>query len=173
RVAGSLDARARRIPGRIGADKKKGGGELLPGNMHARRCIGGAGPARDEADAWSPGRLAAGFRHDGGPALLPANGDGDIAVVEGVERRNIALAGHAKHVAHPVNDELVDENFGGRPGAVIGAHHASPMALPLAFTPCRKRAPWAKWCNRLVWRFRSPHHSCSDSEMRTSEPKPH
>src|ERR1700741_3059399 len=26
---------------------------------------------------------------------------------------------------------------------------------------------------RLVWRFRSPHHSCSESEMRTSEPKPH
>ena len=25
----------------------------------------------------------------------------------------------------------------------------------------------------LVWRFRSPHHSCSESEMRTSEPKPH
>src|SRR5205823_5104699 len=24
---------------------------------------------------------------------------------------------------------------------------------------------------RLVWRFRSPHHSCSESEMRTSEPK--
>src|SRR5262249_19301291 len=26
---------------------------------------------------------------------------------------------------------------------------------------------------KLVWRFRSPHHSCSESEMRTSEPKPH
>src|SRR5262249_41686380 len=26
---------------------------------------------------------------------------------------------------------------------------------------------------QLVWRFRSPHHSCSESEMRTSEPKPH
>src|SRR5258706_7711339 len=25
----------------------------------------------------------------------------------------------------------------------------------------------------LVWRFRSPHHSCRESEMRTSEPKPH
>src|SRR5262249_9362058 len=26
---------------------------------------------------------------------------------------------------------------------------------------------------RVVWRFRSPHYSCSESEMRTSEPKPH
>src|SRR5262245_13372037 len=25
----------------------------------------------------------------------------------------------------------------------------------------------------LVWRFRSPHHSLGESEMRTSEPKPH
>src|SRR5882757_1053015 len=25
----------------------------------------------------------------------------------------------------------------------------------------------------LVWRFRSPHHSCSESEIRTSESKPH
>src|SRR5262249_14632952 len=25
----------------------------------------------------------------------------------------------------------------------------------------------------LVWRFISPHHFCSESEMRTSEPKPH
>jgi cytosine deaminase len=25
----------------------------------------------------------------------------------------------------------------------------------------------------LVWRFRSPHHSCGESDMRTSEPKPH
>src|SRR6516164_2193563 len=25
----------------------------------------------------------------------------------------------------------------------------------------------------LVWRFRSPHHSFRESEMRTSEPKPH
>ena len=25
----------------------------------------------------------------------------------------------------------------------------------------------------LVWRFRSPHHSCREFVMRTSEPKPH
>jgi hypothetical protein len=30
-----------------------------------------------------------------------------------------------------------------------------------------------KFAIRLVWRFRSPHHSYSESEMRTSEPKPH
>src|SRR5262249_11124507 len=25
----------------------------------------------------------------------------------------------------------------------------------------------------LVWRFRSSHHSCGESDVRTSEPKPH
>src|SRR5262249_59185531 len=51
---------------------------------------------------------------------------GDIAVVKGIERREIALAGHAKHVPHSMHDELIDQNFGGGPRAVIGAHHASP-----------------------------------------------
>src|SRR5262249_62219420 len=105
-----------------------GRAELRPRVAAAWGRIGGAGPARDEADAGPPGHLAAGFRHDRGPALLPANGDGDIAVVEGIERREIALPGHAKHVTNPVNDELVDQNFGGRPRAVIGAHPASPVA---------------------------------------------
>src|SRR5262249_61432745 len=98
----------------------------------------------------------------GGRALLAANGDGDIGVVEGIERRDVALAWHAKHVAHPVDHELVDQNFGGRPGAVIGAHPASPMALPLAFTPCRKRAPWAKSCSRArSRRFAAKETPCS------------
>src|SRR5262249_7433118 len=112
-------------------------------------------------------------RHDRGPALLPANGDGDITVVEGIERREITLPGHAKHVTNPVNDELVDQNFGGRPRAVIGAHHASPVACrSLLHHPASARRE-QNCLTALVWRFRSPHHSCSDSEMRTSEPKPH
>ena len=46
----------------------------------------------------------------------------DVAVVEGVERGEIALARHAEHVPHAVDDELVDQDFAGGPGAVIGAH---------------------------------------------------
>ncbi len=113
------------------ADEQDQRGRILPRDMHARRRIGGAGPARDEADARPAGRLAAGFRHDGGAALVPADGDRDVAVVEGVERRDIALARHAEHVAHAVDDELIDQNFAGRPGAVIGAHDASPGSAVL------------------------------------------
>ena len=39
------------------------------------------------------------------------------------------------------------------------------------------RAPAARSAKirqgQVVWRFRSPHHFCGKSEMRTSEPKPH
>jgi hypothetical protein len=94
--------------------------------MKPRRRIGGTGPAGDKADAGPSRRLAASFCHDGGAALVPANGDGDIAVMKGIERREIALAGHAKHVPHSMHEELIDQNFGGGPRAVIGAHHASP-----------------------------------------------
>jgi hypothetical protein len=90
--------------------------------MHSRRRIGGAGSTGDEADAGPTGGLALGFRHDRRPALLPADGDGDIAIVAGVESGDIALARHAEHLTHAMNDELIDQNFGGRPGAVIGAH---------------------------------------------------
>ena len=37
---------------------------------------------------------------------------------------------------------------------------------------CWPSAAQTRTC-QLVWRFRSPHHSCRESEMRTSEPKPH
>src|SRR6266852_723053 len=119
------------------ADEQNERGGILPRDMHSRRRIGSAGPTRHEADAGPPGRLAAGFRHDRGSALLPANGDGDIAVVESIERREIALPGHTKHVSHPVNDELVDQNFGGRPCAVMA--RLTRLPWPAArFTSCRK-----------------------------------
>src|SRR5262245_16329576 len=34
-------------------------------------------------------------------------------------------------------------------------------------------APSDGMAEPLVWRFGSPHHFCSEPEMRTSEPKPH
>src|SRR5262249_34937181 len=94
-------------------------------------CVSSAGTARDEADARPPRCLAAGFRHDRGATLVTANRNRDIAVVKRIERRNIALAGYAEYVLRPVHDQLVDQNFSGRPRSLIGAHHASPIPLPL------------------------------------------
>jgi uncharacterized membrane protein YfcA len=65
-------------------------------------------------------------------------------------------------------------------GIKWGAHQASWVLpatmvtiwiglLALSLNPRR----WSDLLSdELVWRFRSPHHSCRDSEMRTSEPKP-
>ena len=47
----------------------------------------------------------------------------------------------------------------------------SPTAATTAATSARTTTTGTG--TRLVWRFRSPHHSCGESEMRTSEPKPH
>src|SRR5262249_28397640 len=53
------------------------------------------------------------------------------------------------------------------PAASLG----SALKLP-PFLESRRREI-EKALPALVWRFRSPHHPCSESEMRTSEPKPH
>ena len=46
----------------------------------------------------------------------------DLAVVEGVERGEIALARHAERVFHAMRDQLIDQDFAAGPGAVIGFH---------------------------------------------------
>ena len=95
---------------------------ILARDVDAGRGIGGAGPAGDEADAGPAGRLADRLRHHRRAALLPAHGDGEIAVVKRVERRKIALARHAEHVAHAVNAQLIDQNLGGGAHIVLSAH---------------------------------------------------
>lgn len=75
--------------------------------MHTNGSIGGAGPTGDEADAWLAGEFAIGR-----PALLPANDELDrtLGIVEGVKRRQVALAGHAEDAFHTVDPEGVDKD---------------------------------------------------------------
>ena len=61
-----------------------------------------------------------------GAGLLPAHRDGDIAVMECVQHREIALAGHAEDMLHAVDAQLVDQNFGGTAQIVLGAHFTLP-----------------------------------------------
>src|ERR1700731_1380561 len=49
----------------------------------------------------------------GGAAFLAADGDRDRTVMHGIERRDIALSRHAKHVTHAVQHKLVDQHLGG------------------------------------------------------------
>ena len=99
---------------------------ILARDVDAGRGVGGARPARDEADAGAAGGLADRLGHHGGAALVPADGERDFAIVKRVERGQIALARHAEHVAHPVDRQLIDQDFAAGPRAVIAAHRSAP-----------------------------------------------
>ncbi len=102
------------------------GEEFLVGDMDARRRIGGAGTAGDEADAGPTGHLADRLGHHRSAALMAAHGDGDVAVVKRIEHGEIALAGHAEDVADTVDDQLVDQHLGGGAQIVLGFHVSFP-----------------------------------------------
>ena len=89
------------------------------------------GPRVTKADAGAAGGLADRLRHHRRAALLPADRERDLAIVKGVERREVALARHAEHMLHAVGDQLVDQNLAARPGAVIGAHGFSAFGQRL------------------------------------------
>src|SRR5262249_43269619 len=68
---------------------------------------------------------------------------------------------------------LSDFLFQGAVGLFGCALHAIFVhaVLPFVAVPGQRHRIGLR--SALVWRFRSPHHSCSESEMRTSEPKPY
>jgi hypothetical protein len=101
------------------ADEQNERSRILIGDMDAGRGVGGARPARDEADAGLAGELAGGLRHHAGAALGPADGDLQLGVVQRVEHGEIALAGHAEGVGRAVEDQLVDEDL---PAGALGCH---------------------------------------------------
>ena len=108
------------------ADEHDHRGRILLGDMDAGRGIGGARPARDEADAGPSGRLADRFRHHGGAAFLPADRDRELAVVKGVEDGQIAFARHAEDMGDAVDHQLIHQRFGGGAGLVERAHGRGP-----------------------------------------------
>ena len=104
------------------ADEQDHRRRVLSGNMQAGRRIGGAGPAGDEADAGPAGRLADRLRHHRGAALLAAHRQFDRTAIHAVERGDVALARHAEHMAHAMDDELIGEDFAACPHAVAATH---------------------------------------------------
>ena len=106
------------------ADEQDHRRRILVGDVNAGHRVGGARSPRHEADTRPAGRLAYRFGHHRGAALLAADRHRDVPVVEGIENAEIALAGHAEHVLHPVPDELVDQHLGSGPG-LFGSVHAS------------------------------------------------
>ena len=64
------------------ADEQQHRRRIVSRDMHARRSVGRAGAARDEADARAPGRLAHRFGHHRRARLVAADGDRHIAVAQ-------------------------------------------------------------------------------------------
>ena len=104
------------------ADEQHQGGRILARDMDAVRSVGGSGAAGDEADPGPAGRLADRLGHHGRAGFLTADGDGEIAIMERVEHREIALARHAENVTHAVDAQLIDQNLGGAAQIVLAAH---------------------------------------------------
>ena len=90
--------------------------------MHADRGIGRARAAGDEGDAGPAGQRAIGARHEAHAAFLPAHDEIDRRrVVQRVEHREEALAGHGEDAIAALQGELVDQDTAAGAGSVHGA----------------------------------------------------
>ena len=103
---------------------------------------GGVGRARaagDEGDPGLAGQLALGLGHHGGPALLAADDRLDLALMQAIKGRQIALARNAEDPFDPLNAQLVHQNL----AAVAFSHPANPptsSTIPLSWPV---DSPWA------------------------------
>ena len=75
--------------------------------MDADRGVGRAGAAGNKSDARLAGQLAVGVGHVGDAAFLPADDEFELilALVDGVEYREVRLAGYAEAKAGAVGDQ--------------------------------------------------------------------
>src|SRR5262249_31094730 len=76
---------------------------ILARDVDAVRGVGRARAAGDEADARPARHFAERLRHNRCPTLLAADGDGEIAVMESIAHRQIALARPAEHMPHAMD----------------------------------------------------------------------
>ncbi len=99
------------------ADEQHQRHRILLGHVHRDRGIGGAWPAADEGDAGAPAELAVAHGHQAGAALVAAHdGLNGVAVVQRVERGEVALARHAVDPVHAMRSKAIDEQVGGAAG---------------------------------------------------------
>jgi hypothetical protein len=114
-VVDLLEGFAPRLPaGDLSHEQDQGRGVLL-GRVHADARVGGAGAARDHADAGPAGHLAVGLGHVGGTAFVLGHHQVDVVgcVVQGVEHLQIAFAGHAEHPVHAMEAKAVHQHPAG------------------------------------------------------------
>ena len=79
--------------------------------MNARRGIGCAGTARDEANARLSCQLAIDIRHHRRAAFLAADNCLNAAVDKGIQHRQIAFAGHTIEPVATIGFERIDNQL--------------------------------------------------------------
>ena len=93
--------------------------------MDARRRVGRARAARDEADARPSRDLADRLRHHRRTAFVTADGHGDAAVAQRIQHGEKTLAGNAEHMLDAVDHELLDQRRGGGSARCVLVHRIS------------------------------------------------
>jgi hypothetical protein len=58
--------------------------------------------------------------------------------MERIEGGKVALARHAKDVAHALDHQLINENFSGRPCPIIGSHERLQLLYVARISPSAK-----------------------------------
>ena len=93
------------------ADEQDHRNGILHGDVDAGRGVGGAGAARDEADAGPAGEPSFAIGHHGGAAFLAADDGVDGGIVQRVEHGEIGFARHAEHALDAVGFQRLDDQF--------------------------------------------------------------
>ena len=100
--------------------------------MHTDTCVGRARAARDNAHAGPASQLAVGLRHVGRRRFMARRdgADGVRPVVQGVQNRQEALAGHLKDGVDAVRRKGFDNEFpAGSHSAALLRHRPSGLLV--------------------------------------------
>ena len=99
-------------PARHLTDQQHHRRRILEGDMDAGTCIGRAGTAGHHADTGPAGELAIGIGHHGRAAFLAAHHRADtVALLQAVDNRQIAFAGHTEDEIYPLLNQRIDKNM--------------------------------------------------------------
>lgn len=93
------------------------GHSILFSDVHRDRRVGGARSATDEGHARQAGDLCVANAHETRAALVAADDGLDgIAVVQRIERRQVAFTRHTKHAIDTLGGQAVDKQIRGATG---------------------------------------------------------
>jgi hypothetical protein len=103
-----------RFAGHVTHEQHHGRGVLVR-RVQADGGVGGARPARHEADAGAAGQLALRLGHEGRAALLPVGHEADAVGVcmEAVEHGEVTFTRHAEGVGHALGNQAFNEQVSG------------------------------------------------------------